>query len=78
MTGETPEINHSLKCYDKCVLYLVTCKQYNKQYNGESTDQFRNRRNNYKDNARKFDRKEGRVFRNTYVNIFGVRITRSF
>ena len=35
----------------------MTCKQCNKQYTGETIDLFRNRWNNYKDNARKFDRK---------------------
>ena len=58
MTGDTFKINHSLNCDDKCLIYLMTCKQCNKQYTGETTDLFRNRWNNYKDNARKFDRKE--------------------
>ena len=43
---------------DKCLIYLMTCKQCNKQYMGETTDLFRNRWNIYKDNARKLDRKE--------------------
>ena len=58
MTADTFKINQSLSCDDKCIIYLVTCKQCNKQYTGETTDLFRNRWNNYKDNARKFDRKE--------------------
>ena len=58
MAGDTFKINHSLNCDDKCLIYLMTCKQCNKQYTGETTDLFRNRWNNYKDNARKFDRKE--------------------
>ena len=58
MTRDTFMINHSLNCGDKCLIYLMTCKQCNKQYTGETTDLFRNRWNNYKDNARKFDRKE--------------------
>ena len=44
------------------ILYLATQKQCNKQYTGETTDQFRNRWSNYRDNARnnarKFDRRE--------------------
>ena len=36
----------------------MTCKQCNKQYTVETTDLFHDRWNNYKDNARKFDRKE--------------------
>ena len=58
MTGDTFKINHSLNCENKCLIYLATCKQCNKQYTGETTDLVRNRWNNYKDNARKFDRKE--------------------
>ena len=58
VTGDTFKINHSLNCDDKCLIYLVTCKQCNKQYTGETTDLFRNRWNNYKDNGRKFDRKD--------------------
>ena len=57
VTGDTFKINHSLNCDDKCLIYLVTCKQCNKQYTGETTDLLRNRWNNYKVNARKFDRK---------------------
>ena len=58
VTGNTFKINHTLNCDDKCLIYLVTCKQCNKQYTGETTDLFRNRWNNYKGNGRKFDRKE--------------------
>ena len=62
MTGDlrfnTFKINYSLNCDDKCLIYLVTCKQCNKLYTGETTDLFRNRWNKYKDNARKFDWKE--------------------
>ena len=61
VTGDTFKINHSLNCDDKCLIYLVTCKQCNKQYTGETTDLLRNRWNNYKVNARKFDRKESCV-----------------
>ena len=58
VTGDTFKINHSLNCDCKCLIYLVTCKQCNKQYTGETADLFRNRWYNYKGNARKFDRKE--------------------
>ena len=44
----TFNINHSLNCDAKCLIYLVTCKQYNKQYTGKTTNQFHNRWNNYK------------------------------
>ena len=58
VTGDTFKINHSLSCDDKRLIYLVTCKQCNKQYTVETTDLFCYRWNNHKDNARKFDRKE--------------------
>ena len=48
----------SLNCDNKCLIYLVTWKQCNKQRTGKTSDLFRNRQSNYKDNARKFDRKE--------------------
>ena len=59
MTGEFFKINHQLNCDGRCVIYLLTCKQCQKQYTEEEqyTD-FRHRRNNYKPNSRKFDRKE--------------------
>ena len=50
----TYKINHRLNCHDKCLIYLLTCKQCLKQYLGETTDAFRKRWNNYKSNARKF------------------------
>ena len=38
-------------------IYMIN-NIYNKQCMGETTDQFRNRWNNYRDNTWKFDRKE--------------------
>ena len=58
VTGESFKINHQLNCDDRCIIYLLTCKQCQKQYTGETTDDFRYRWNNYKSNSRKFDRKE--------------------
>ena len=58
VTGPTFKIQRSLNCDGKCLIYFVTCKQCYKQYMGETTDHLRNRSNNYKDNARKFDKKE--------------------
>ena len=43
----TYKTNHSFECNEKCLFYYSQ-----KQYVG---DIFRNRRNNYEDNARKFD-----------------------
>ena len=58
VTGDTFNINHSLNCDDNRLIYLETCKECHKQYTGETTDHFHNRWNNYKDQARTFDRKE--------------------
>ena len=58
VTGDTFKIKHSLNCDDECLIYLVTYKQCGKQYSGKTANLFRNRWNNYKDNARKFGRKE--------------------
>ena len=52
------KISHSLDCNEKCLIYLLTCNCCQKQYVGQTVDIFRNRWNNYKDNARKFDRGE--------------------
>ena len=52
------KINHSFDCNEKCLIYLLTCNCCQKQYVGQTVDIFRNRWNNYKDNARKFDRGE--------------------
>ena len=56
--GNIFKINHNLNCDGRFLIYFATCKQSNKQCMGETTDQFRNRWKNYKDNARKFDRKD--------------------
>ena len=56
VTGVSFKINHQLNCDDRRIIYLLTCKQCQKQYTGEITDDFRYRWNNYKSNS--FDRKE--------------------
>ena len=53
VTGESFKINHQLNCDDRCIIYLLTCKQCQKQYTGETTDDLRYRWNNYKSNSRK-------------------------
>ena len=58
VTQNMYKINHKLNCDDKCLIYLLTCKQCRKQYVGETTDTFQKRWNNYKNNARKFLRRE--------------------
>ena len=54
VTGQSFKINHQLNCDDRCVIYLLTCKQCQKKYTGD----FRYRWNHYKSNSRKFGRKE--------------------
>ena len=44
-----------------CLIYLLTCKQCQKQYTGKTTDDFRYRRKNYKSKYRQFNRKESRI-----------------
>ena len=56
--GESFKINYQLNYDERCVIYLLTCKRCQKQYTGETMDDFRYRWNNYKSNSRKFDRKE--------------------
>ena len=52
------KINHSFDCNEKRLIYLLTCNSCQNQYVGQTVDIFRNRWNNYKDNARTFDRDE--------------------
>ena len=58
VTGESFKTNHQLNCDDRFIIYLLKCKQCQKQYTGETTDDFRNGWSNYKSNSRKFDWKE--------------------
>ena len=58
VTGESFKINHQLNCDDRCIIYLLTCNQCQKQYIGKTTDDFRYRSKNYKCHSRKRDRKE--------------------
>ena len=77
VTGDTFKIDHSLNCDDKCLIYLVTCKQCNKQYTSETTDLFRNRWNTIKTMLESLTGKS-LVCRNTYINIFRLRVTKAF
>ena len=47
------KINHRFTCSDQCLVYLLSCKVFGMQYNGQTNDEFRYRWNNYKDNNRK-------------------------
>ena len=50
---KTYKINHSFDCNDKCLIYLLSCKSYGKQYVDNTTDHFRSRWNNKKSDVRK-------------------------
>ena len=57
-TVETFKTNHKLTGDDNWLIYLLSCKCCGKQYVGETTDSFRYRWNNIKDNDTKHSRKE--------------------
>ena len=71
-TKEQYKINHQLNCNDKCLIYLLSCKVCGLQYVGSTTDKFRLRWNNYKENNRKAKRGEEHmqplVFEHFYLN----------
>ena len=52
-TKEQYKINHQLNCNDNCLIYLLSCKVCGLQYVGSTTDKFRIRWSNYKENNRK-------------------------
>ena len=51
-------INRRFEWNERCFIYLITCNRCPKQYLGQTVDEFRHRWNNYKDNAKKFERNE--------------------
>ena len=57
-TGKSFKINHKLNCDNNCLIYLLTYKCCGRHYVGETTDDFRLRWNNYKNNDRKNARNE--------------------
>ena len=50
------KINHRFDCNERCLIHLITYNRCLKQYVGQTVDNFRHRWNNYKDNAKKFER----------------------
>ena len=77
VTGETYKINHRLDCYEKCLVYLLTCNKCKKQYTGQTTDNFRGKWNNYKLKI-KILKEEKSAYMNIYTNIFKVKGILSF
>ena len=55
-TKKQYKINHNLNCSDKCLVYLFLRKICGLQYVRSTTNPFRYRWNNYKDNNRKAER----------------------
>ena len=55
------KINHKLNCDNNVLMYILSCECSGKQYVGKTTDSFRYRWSNYKDNDRKHSRKESRI-----------------
>ena len=43
VTGETYKINHKLNCDDNCLIYILSCKCFGKQYVGETNGSLRYR-----------------------------------
>ena len=73
-------VNHSFNCIDKCIIYLLTCNKCKMQYVGKTVDDFRLRWNNYKDNNRKYLRKESCIQQHLfdYLNTSQARVTLVF
>ena len=55
--GTTYKTNYKFDCNEKCLIYLITYNKCFKQYKGQTVDTF-SRWNNYKDNARKYERSQ--------------------
>ena len=44
-------MNENFNCNSKCLIYLLNCKTYGKQYAGKAVDRFKSKWNNYKTDA---------------------------
>ena len=51
-------ISHSFHCNEQCITYFLTCNKCKLQHAGKTVNDFRLRSNNYKNNNRKYLRKE--------------------
>ena len=45
--------NHRFTCSDKCLVHLLSCNVFQRQYNGQNVNEFSYRWDNYKNNNRK-------------------------
>ena len=59
------KINDKLDCNKRCLIYLITCDRCLKQYVDQTVNEFSYRWNNYKDNARKFEKGEHLIYQVT-------------
>ena len=46
-------MNPNFNCSSKCLIYLLSCKTYRKEYAGKTVDRLKSRWNNYETDARK-------------------------
>ena len=58
VTRKGYKINHYFNCNEKCLICLLTCKIFLKQYVGQTVDELRLRWNNYKSDNRNHQRFE--------------------
>ena len=58
VTRKEYKINHYFNCNEKCLICLLTCKIFLKQYVGQTVDKLRLRWNNYKSDNRNHQRFE--------------------
>ena len=68
-TKEQYKISHQLNYNDKCLIYLLSCKVFGLQYVYSTTDKFRLRWNNYKENNWKVKR-GGDICSHFFLSIF--------
>ena len=54
ITHEISKTNHKFNCNDKCLIYLITCKQCLKQNVGQTIGIFRFRWNNYNSDEKNY------------------------
>ena len=73
----TYKINHQFDCNEKCLVFLITCNKYLKQYVGQTVDMFRSRWNNNKDISKNLI-EEKTVCKKTFTNIFSYQLILAF
>ena len=77
VTHNTYKINHKLKCNSKCLIYLFTCKQCAKQYDGQTIDDSHFDGTIIKTITENINVLK-RVCRNIFLAIFRARVTMDF